>query len=57
MNATAQATTDAVQFADLSTEELRAMAAKTHSATPWSKYDRAQLLAFFQNRFGRYVPS
>lgn len=44
-------------FADLSTDELLAMAVKTHRATPWHKYDRDMLLAFFHNRFGKFVPS
>ena len=38
-------------YADLSTEELRAMAIKTDDGRcNWKDFDRAMLLAFFHNR-------
>lgn len=46
----------AKKFDELTELELRAMASKTDKATPWHKYDRAMLLAFFHNRHGLYVP-
>lgn len=46
-----------VAFADLTTEHLRMMAAKTgESRLGWHEYTREQLLAFFHNRHGKYVP-
>ena len=56
MNAPAVAA-PARAFADLSTEELRAMAAKTCSRTGWSEWTREMLLAFWHNRHGRFVPA
>lgn len=43
-------------FVELTTEELLEMAKKTDKVTPWHKYDRAMLLAFFHNRYGATVP-
>lgn len=43
-------------FADLPTEELRAMACKTCDRANWKDWDRPMLLAFHQNRHGKYVP-
>lgn len=50
-----------LEFAQLSTEQLRAMAERTDANTrgrraTWSEWDRAMLLAFFHNRHGTYVP-
>jgi hypothetical protein len=49
------------EFADLTTEQLRAMAERTDANTrgrraDWAAWDRAMLLAFFHNRHGRYLP-
>lgn len=44
-------------FADLSTDELRARAKQTDNGRAnWDQWTREMLLAFFHNRFGRYVP-
>lgn len=40
------------KFTDLTTDELRALAAKTDNGTAsWSQWDRDMLLAFFHNRY------
>lgn len=44
------------QFTELTLAELLELAAATDKATPWHKYTRDMLLAFFHNRHGRYVP-
>ncbi len=45
------------RFADLPTEDLRAMAVKTDNGqASWHQWTRDMLLAFFHNRFGQYVP-
>lgn len=46
------------EFVDLSTDELRERAVKTDNGQAnWNDWTREMLIAFFQNRFGRYVPS
>lgn len=45
------------KFADLSTEELRAMAARTDGGrASWGDWTREMLLAFFHNRWGQRLP-
>lgn len=44
-------------FADLATEDLRAMAMQTDPVRcNWNQWDRSMLLAFHHNRHGKFVP-
>lgn len=42
-------------WSDLTDAELLELAKQTDRATPWHKYDRAMLLAFFHNRYGAKI--
>lgn len=51
---------DAIQWEDVSTDDLRAMAEKARGQSQISYHDewwtREMLLALFTNKYGRYVP-
>lgn len=45
------------KFADIATDELRAMAVRTDGGhASWSEWTRDMLLAFFHNRYGALLP-
>jgi len=51
------ASSKGIRFEDMSVEHLRAMAVKTDPIhTNWKDWDKPMLVAFFNNRHGKYVP-